>query len=214
MITVWGRKSSSNVQAVMWCLLELDLPHKRIDAGLTYGVTKTPEYLLLNPNGTVPTIRDGDQSALWDSGAILRYLASTYADESFWPRDTYDRANVDMWAEWAKINIASNFTTAIFWQVVRTPAARRDVSVINEAVLLLERYLQIANNRLSQSTFLVSEKLTLADIQFAHILYRYFDIAIQRQDLPHLHRYYAMLTERLAYQSSVMVSYEELRDTL
>lgn len=87
MVTVWGRRSSSNVQAVMWCIEELGIPYQRIDAGFTYGVTDTDEYLLMNPNGTVPTIKDDDNKPLWESGAILRYLAGRYTDDQFWPCD-------------------------------------------------------------------------------------------------------------------------------
>ena len=81
MLKVWGRKTSSNVQAVMWCIAELGLEHERIDAGLTYGVVDTPEYLAMNPNGMIPTIRDGDNPPLWEAGAILRYLANSNADD-------------------------------------------------------------------------------------------------------------------------------------
>lgn len=56
MLKVWGRASSSNVQAVMWCIAELGLEYERIDAGHIYGVVDTPEYLALNPNGTNPTL--------------------------------------------------------------------------------------------------------------------------------------------------------------
>ena len=45
-ITIWGRKSSVNVQSVLWCLEELGLAYKRIDAGFTYGVVTTPAYML------------------------------------------------------------------------------------------------------------------------------------------------------------------------
>ena len=121
MLKVWGRKSSSNVQAVMWCIAELKLPVERIDAGFKCGVIDTPEYLAMNPNGTVPTLRDGDRITLWESGAILRYLANNYADAPFWPVDAVRRARIDMWAEWAKVNVASKFSAPIFWQVVRTP---------------------------------------------------------------------------------------------
>ena len=72
MLTVWGRKSSSNVQAVLWAIAELGIEHERIDAGFTYGVVDTPEYLAMNPNGTVPTVRDGDGPPLWEFGAIPR----------------------------------------------------------------------------------------------------------------------------------------------
>jgi glutathione S-transferase len=52
MLKVWGRRSSSNVQALMWCIGELNLDYERMDAGFTYGVVDTPEYLAMNPNGT------------------------------------------------------------------------------------------------------------------------------------------------------------------
>ena len=87
MLKVWGRCSSSNVQALLWCLAELDLDYERVDAGFTYGVVDTPEYLSVNPNGTVPTLIDGDAPPLWETGAILRYLANTYAGDDFWPLD-------------------------------------------------------------------------------------------------------------------------------
>lgn len=214
MLTVWGRISSSNVQAVMWCIHELELPVTRIDAGLHYGVTDTAEYLSMNPNGTVPTLQDGINAPLWESGAILRYLANIYATDSFWPSDALLRANVDRWAEWSKVSVAMNFTSPIFWRVARTPWARRDASAIAEAATHLEKFLAIADAQLSKHTYLAGDDLTLADIQLGHILYRYYDIELVRADLKNLRRYYDMLTERPAYKTNVMVSYEELIDTL
>jgi len=49
-ITIWGRKSSVNVQSVLWCLEELDLAYSRIDAGFTYGVVTTPARLTIGKN--------------------------------------------------------------------------------------------------------------------------------------------------------------------
>ena len=118
MIKVWGRASSSNVQSVMWCIAELGLPHERIDAGLMYGVNNTPDYLAMNPNGTIPTLIDDDGPAMWESGAILRYLANSYADEPFWPKDPLRRADVDRWAEWAKVSVQMNFNAPIFLSLI------------------------------------------------------------------------------------------------
>jgi len=213
MLKVWGRRSSSNVQAVMWCIGELGLAHQRIDAGLSYGVVDTPDYHSMNPNGTVPSLRDGDNPPLWESGAILRYLANAYAPDEFWPADPLARADVDRWAEWSKINIALNFTGPVFWRVVRTPPSKRDPAAIGEALRTLDRFLDIAEARLSNLPFLVGEQLTLADIQFGHCLFRYFDIDIERSDHPHLLRYYEALAARPAFREHVMVSYEELRET-
>lgn len=186
MIKLWGRTSSSNVQAVLWCLSELDLAYSRIDAGFTFGVVNTEAYLAMNPNATVPTLQDADLPALWESGAIVRYLASRYGTESFWPKAHEKRAIVDQWAEWSKVNVAANFTSPIFWQVVRTPAARQNAHSIQAAVARLTGYLEIADRQLARYPYLAGDKFSLADIQFGHCLYRYFDIDIKRKPLDHL----------------------------
>jgi len=118
----------------------------------------------MNPNGTVPCLQDGHGEPLWESGAIMRYLANRYADESFWPADLHLRAQVDKWAEWSKLNVAGNYTSPVFWQVVRIPVERRNAELIDSAVKNLEKYLQIADHQLTTSQYLAGETLTLADI--------------------------------------------------
>ncbi len=211
MLTVWGRASSSNVQALMWCIGELGLPVKRIDAGFTYGVVDTPEFLAMNPNGTVPVLVDGDDPPLWETGAILRHLCARHAKAPFWPAEGIARAQVDMWAEWAKINITLGFTAPVFWRVVRTSAAKRDPAAIALAVEALAKKLAIAEARLAKDAFLAGPDFTLADIQFGHVLYRYYDIDIARPAFPALRRYYDRLAQRAAFREHVMISYEELR---
>ena len=211
MLTVWGRKTSSNVQALMWCIGELGLAYQRHDAGHIHGVTDTPAFLAMNPNGTVPVLRDGEGEPLWETGAILRHLAGRYGGAPFWPGEGPARAHVDRWAEWAKINVALGFTAPIFWRVVRTAPADQDPAAIGDAVAKLDRLLDIAEVQLSRGAFLAGDNFTLADIQFGHVLFRYFDIPIARQVRPMLLRYYDTLATRPAFREHVMVSYEELR---
>ncbi|HHL1854614.1 TPA: glutathione S-transferase family protein [Klebsiella pneumoniae] len=211
MLTIWGRKTSSNVQALMWCVGELGLDYLRFDVGHRYGGTDGEAFYQLNPNRTVPVLQDGDNPPLWETGAILRYLASRYANEAFWPGDLLARTEVDRWAEWSKQNIALGFTAPVFWRVVRTPAAERDPQAIAAVVTTLEQKLAIAEARLAGSRYLVGDTFTLADIQFGHVLYRYFAIDITRRPLPHLAAYYARLTARPAFRQHVMVSYDELK---
>jgi glutathione S-transferase len=211
MLTIWGRADSSNVQAVMWCVSELGLPYKRIDAGHRFGVNSTPEFLAMNPNGTVPVLQDGDNPPLWESGAILRYLANRYGAAPFWPTDLIARTEVDRWAEWSKINIALGFTAPVFWLVVRTAKAERNPAAITAAVAHLEGKLRLAETQLARNPFLTGDAFTLADIQFGHVLYRYFDIDITRANLPALRGYYDRLTERPAYRDHVMIDYDALR---
>jgi glutathione S-transferase len=213
MLTVWGRTTSSNVQALMWCIGELGLAFERHDAGHRYGGNDTPEFLAMNPNGTVPVLRDGEGEPLWETGAVLRYLATRYAAAPFWPQDLAARTHVDKWTEWAKINVALNFTAPIFWRVVRTAPRERDAAAIAAAMGVLGNKLDIAEGQLARHAFLAGEDFTLADIQFGHVLYRYFDIAIERPARPALRRYYDGLTARPAFREHVMVSYEELQVT-
>ena len=212
-IRIWGRLSSSNVQAVLWCLAELNLPFERINAGYIHGVVDTPDYLAMNPNGLVPTLIDGSAPPLFETGAILRYLAGQYASESFWPSDPVARGQTDKWAEWAKINIALKFTAPVFWLVVRTALSRQNPETIATNLKNLEKYLRIADERLDVHQYLVGSNFTLADIQMGHCLYRYYDIAIERPHLPNLRRYYDLLSTRPAYREYVRADYEELRVT-
>lgn len=213
MLKVWGRKTSSNVQALMWCIGELDLDYERSDIGHSFGGTDTEAFRRLNPNQTIPVLQDADGPPIWETGAILRYLADRHGPESFWPEQPQDRAQVDMWAEWSKITIAMAFTAPVFWRVVRTPQEAQDWNQIRRAVAALETKLEIAEQQLTNNPFLAGPDFTLADIQFGHILYRYYDIDIDRADLPRLKRYYHRLTERIAFREHVMVSYEDLRES-
>ncbi|MBO9450049.1 glutathione S-transferase family protein [Tropicibacter sp. R16_0] len=211
MLTIWGRKTSSNVQALMWCVGELELPYVRHDVGHVHGGLDTDAFGAMNPNRTVPVLQDGDAEPIWETGAILRYLAATYGDDGFWPQDPAKRVQVDMWAEWAKINIAMEFTVPVFWRVVRTAPRDQDTNAVQAAVRELEHKLMIADRQLAHAPFLAGPKLTLADIQLGHVLYRYYDIEIERADFIHLHRYYDDLCQRPAYREHVMVSYDPLR---
>ena len=178
---------------------------------LLTGWSIHPEYLQLNPNGTVPTLIDGDNPPLWESCAILRYLAAAYGPESFWPSQPQHRARVDQWAEWSKLNTALAFTSPIFWKVVRTAPSKQNPVEIRNAMLQLATCLRIADRQLQNHQFLTSDHFTLADIVFGHWLFRYFDIDLDRPELPNLHRYHENLATRSAYREHVMVSYEELR---
>lgn len=211
MLEIWGRKTSSNVQAVMWCVGELGLQFVRHDVGGHFGGTDDDAFLSMNPNGTIPVLKDAHLTPLWETGAICRYLAARYGTDSFWPSDLAHRAEADRWAEWAKLNVAMAFTVPIFWRAVRTPKAQRDQKTILTAVEALEEKLKIADERLAKHHFLAGEDFTLADIQFGHVLFRYFDIDIQRAEFPNVRTYYNCLAKRPAYREHVMLPYDDLK---
>lgn len=208
---IWGRATSSNVQAVMWCIGELGLDHERIDCGHRYGGLDTPAFRAMNPNGTIPVLEMPGGPIVWESCAILRYLGSRYARAPFWPDDPDARAPVDQWAEWAKINVAVPFSGGIFFPLVRLTAAQRDEKAIAAAISGLRPRLDIAEAALARHDHLAGADFTLADIVFGHVLYRYFGLEVERPDHPRIRAYYDRLTERPAYREHVMVPYDELR---
>ncbi len=197
----------------MWCVGELDLPYRRHDLGHHFGGLDIDTFKQLNPNQTIPVLQDGDTPPIWETGAILRYLAAQYGEGTFWPQDPVQRAEVDMWAEWAKINVAMTFTVPVFWRVMRTAPSARDETAISAAASALESRLTIADSKLAQSQFISGPDLTLADIQLGHILFRYYDIGIPRAPLKHIRRYYDDLSQRRAFQEHVMISYDDLKVT-
>lgn len=211
MLTVLGRANSSNVQAVMWTIAELCLPHERLDYGHVHGGLDTPDYGALNPHRRVPVLRDGDL-ALWESMAIVRYLAGRYGDGgAFWPADPVARAPIDMWAEWGKVSFGPAFSLPIFWARVRTPAAERDKAALAAALAQFEELLDRLEAPLASTPFLVGRDLTVADIAVGHLLFRWFTIDVPRRPRPSLETYYARLCARPAYRDNVMVDYEALR---
>jgi len=210
MITVYGRATSSNVQIVMWTLAELGVAHERMDFGLSYGGTKTPEYLAMNPMGLVPCLRDGDL-AMFEAAAILRYLAAKYGEDEFWPADPAKRAALDIWAEWGKNSFTRTILEQLFYPLVRYDPALLTAKQVTDGTAEVTRLATILDARIGQGPWLAGEAFSFADIICGHILFRYFALPFERADLPHLAQYYERLTARPAYAEHVMVSYEPLR---
>ena len=213
MLQLFGRASSSNVQMVHWALEEYGVPFVRHDLGENFGGLDTPEFLAMNPNGTIPVIKD-DDLVLFESAAILRYLAEKYGPKLAWPEDLADRAMIDMWAEWAKQGPSNRFTFPVFWRVVRMPLAKQNPADIRRAVDRFESDLPIAEAQLTKHAFLAGDVMTHGDFILGHILFRYFTIDIERRDFPNLRAYYDRLTDMPSYQKTVMIDFSELRDTV
>lgn len=210
MITVYGRATSSNVQAVMWGVGELALACERLDYGHVYGGLDTPEFRAMNPHGLVPVIRDGE-TVVWESCAILRYLAARYGDGgAFWPADPAARSQVDRWAEWGKTSFCTDFTGPIFWARVRTAARDRDAAALARALDRFEGRLDRLEAQLGGRDHICGP-FTLADIVIGHVLYRWFDIDVPRRPRSAVEAYYERLAARPAFRQHVMVSYEALR---
>src|SRR5437868_8574364 len=129
MIKIWGRNTSVNVQKVMWAIGELGLQHERIDVGGSFGKNNEPDYLAKNPNALVPTLEEDDGFVLWESNAIVRYLAAKYGAGKLQPADLHERARANSWMDW-QLTVAAPALTPVFWGLIRTPPENRDPAAI------------------------------------------------------------------------------------
>jgi glutathione S-transferase len=207
-ITLWGRETSANVQKVRWALAEVGQEYEHIPLGGKYGGNRTPEYLTLNPNGLVPTLRDGNL-VLWESHAIVRYLAARYSPGRLWLEDPVVRAECDRWTDWT----ATTFQPAwidVFWKHYRTAPEKRDRDAVAKAVAGTTACLEIMNGQLERTRFLAGDHLTYADIVAGTAMYRLTTMGIDIPIPGNVGRWHDELRGRAAYRLGVEVDYSEL----
>ena len=196
MLKVWGRISSVNVQKVVWCADELGLDYDRVDVGGQFGGNDTPGYLAMNPNGLVPVI-EHDGFVLYESNAIVRYLAAQDAAARLWPAQARARADVDRWMEWQ----STNFTPAMwgaFMQLIRTPEDRRDAALVESSRARTEKLAAILDAHLASRQWLAGERFSAADVVVGCAAHRWLNLPVSRAARPHLERWYAELRARPA----------------
>lgn len=202
MLTIHGRTNSSNVQKVLWALRELDVPFERRDAGGAFGVVDTPEYKAMNPNSRVPTMEE-DGFVLWESNAIVRYLAGRHGAGTLCPEDPQARADADRWMDWQQTTVAPQITP-IFWNLVRTPEPDRDQAAIEAGRLGMIPLMQIMDRHLSAKSFMVGDRLTMADIPLGVMTYRWLTLIDDRPAMANLEGWYARICERPAFRTTVL----------
>ena len=201
MLKIWGRVNSVNVKKALWAVEELGLRYERIDAGLQFGVNNTAEYKRMNPTGLVPTIDDGG-FVLWESHAIVRYLAAKHAAGTLWPTDLRVRADAERWMDWTH-TFSREFQRPVFWPLVRTPPEKRDNKAIEEARKKCAALLAIPDSALAGRKYLAGEQFTMGDIPLGCHVQLWMRLPLERPDYPHLKAWFDRLCERPAFRKIV-----------
>lgn len=193
-LRILGRLSSVNVQKVTWCAEELGLDYERVDVGGSFGGNNTPEYLAKNPNGLVPVIEE-DGFILYESNAIVRYLAAKHAAGGLWPQDLRERADVDRWMEWQSTGYTPAMLQA-FWQLCRTPADKRDAAAVEASRAKSEKLTGVLDAHLAGRDFVAGRGFSAADICVGCAAHRWLGLPLQREPRPNVERWYAALKAR------------------
>lgn len=208
-LVLWGRSSSVNVQKALWFLGETGLAFEHHVVGGPHGGLDRPEFKAISPMPRVPVLQHGDL-AIWESHAVLRYLADLCAPHELSPLDMVHRARIDPWMELVSTTLQPPFIS-LFWQLVRTPVEQQNASVQNAALEAMKPALAAISNQLESSEWLVGDTISLADFAAGSLMYRLTDVAPDLITRPALQRWYGALQEREAYRNAVMTNYDELR---
>jgi glutathione S-transferase len=202
MLKIWGRLSSINVRKVLWAAGEVGIAFERIDAGANFGIVGTPEYGRMNPNRLVPAIED-DGFVLWESNAIVRYLAARYGAGTLMPTDLQTRFRAEQWMDWQQTTLNPAGRDA-FVQLIRKAEGARDPDLVEASRATAEPLFALLDRHLAQRPYIAGAAFTMADIPLACEAHRWFGLPLARPSWPHLERWYAEVSGRSA-ASSVLV---------
>ncbi len=204
MLRILGRKTSANVQKLLWLLAEMDLSCEREDYGGAFGGNRSAEFLRLNPNGVVPILLDGD-TVIWESNTILRYIANRYGPTPLYPADAAARADCERWMDW-QLGTLNLTMTPLYVTLIRTAADQRDAAALarlaNQAGVLFT----LLDNALVGRPFLAGDAFSLADIATGIFAYRWFTLDVERPvDTPRVEDWLAALSQRPGFRDHVMI---------
>ena len=143
------------------------------EAGLDYELTaidfarkeqKAPDYLKINPNGRIPALvdRSNDDFAVFESGAILWYLAEKYGQ--FLSQDPKERSETLQWLMFQMAGVGPMMGQAMFFQRIAAPNGHEEPYSIQRYVDESRRLLEVLDNRLEGREFLVGDTYSIADI--------------------------------------------------
>lgn len=198
--TIWGRLNSHNVKKVAWFAEELGLDYRRRDIGGTFGYTE--DYLAKNPNRLIPTIEDG-KIVLWESNAILRYMAAEYGGERWYAKDPIDRALGDRWMDWQAAY--ADAQRVPFLSHARIPRGEWDSSAIARGMDTCARHLSVMEHYLTEKPWLSGDSFGVGDIPMGVYAYTWFSLPFDKPGFPAIEGWYARICERPGFAQQVMI---------
>ncbi len=184
--------------------IRLDLEY----VDLAKGGQMKPRYVKLNPNHMIPTLVDGD-FVLWESTAIMQYLADTKPRNDLYPTDVKTRADVNRWLAW---NIAHWGTACGFFIYERLAKKLRglgepDPVEIAKGTERFHRFAGVLSRHLKKRAWMVGEGITLADYAVGSYLDLAAPAGYPMAGYAAISRWYAELSEQEAWKKSAPANF-------
>jgi len=184
-----------------WMLEEIEVPYELVRLDLAAGDQKRPEYLKLNPNGTVPTLVDGGL-VLYESAAIVQYLADKFPEARLAPAvGTAARGKYYQWIHYAMSALEPPAVT-VFLHTSGTPAGRpqneRIPQLVPEARAQFATAVKVVDDALAGKQFILGDEFSGADVMIGSMLGWCMMLGMIGGDLTNVPEYLVRLASRPA----------------
>lgn len=181
MLKLYGG-ARSRASIVQWYLEELQVPYEFVMLDLQAGEQRQPPFLAINPFGKVPAIVDGDLK-LWESGAILLYLAEKYGNEA---NTAEERAVLAKWVLFANATLGPG----VFVEASREKEMPRLFSALNQ--------------HFEASQYVGGDQFGAADVAVgSYLAYIPMMLQIGYDDYPAIANYVQRMTSRPAFKQTI-----------
>ncbi len=214
MVRIWGRPNSICTQRALWACAEAGVDYELVLASGTmgpgghisrgnapYGHVDTPAYRAMNPNGTVPTLEDGD-TIVWDSNAIVAYVANKFAPDLFPGTEPVKMAQALQWMNWTNERLEPLLHTLVM-ELVRLVPDQRNPQTLEAARRATIEKLETLDLALGQQAFLAADDFTMGDIPAGATVYRWSLFELECPRLVNLEDWQQRLQDREAFQRIV-----------
>ena len=199
MLTVYGRKSSANVQKVRWICSEGNLEFKTEIVGGKYGGLTSPEFIRLNPNSTIPVLKDGD-FILYESNSIIKYISDKF---DILRSDTQEKIALNnQWIDWSSSVFGLNCSHYTLHNIL-LPIDQRNTTLAIEAKKKIYSCFELLNKQLEKTNYLLENQLSLADIPIGCWIHRCVVLGLEIAEFKSLEKLYINLKERRAFKTEV-----------
>ena len=182
-------------------LLGIELETQVVD--LFSGAGQSPEFLALNPNGKVPTLQDGD-FVLWESNAIVQYLAARAPESPLAPRDLQSQSDILRWQFWEASSWAPACSIFVYENVLKPIMGKGDPdpAELAKGAEKFHRCAKLLDAHLAAGPWLLGADLTLADISVAAGMMYAEAGRYPLADYPHIRAWFANIRELPAWQAT------------
>lgn len=208
-LTLYGCYRSRATRNV-WLLNELGLAYEHVPVIQAYRLpdplaadaplhTRSPDFLKVNPNGHIPSMKDGDL-VLHESLAINLYLARKHGGPLA-PKDVAEEGLAAMWSLWAATECETHALNLLY-HLAAYPPEKREQSVVDAALSALPAPFAVLDRALAEGGgYVMGGRFTVADINVSEVI-RYAKPATQLFDAaPNVKRWLASCQERPAFKA-------------